>query len=91
VTSAPGGRTVSSVTIRGSFKGRVIAEATACTVGRVVILKKKRRGKDQKIDTNRTNSKEKWKIRIAEPSRRYYAKLRKTPSCTGDRSRTVIR
>jgi hypothetical protein len=91
VGGASGGRAASSVTIRRSFKGRVIAEATACTVDRVVILKKKRRGKDNKIDTDRTNSKGKWKIRIAAPSGRYYAKLKRTPNCTGDRSRTVIR
>jgi hypothetical protein len=91
VGGGTGARTPSKVTIRGSFKGRVLSDVTECTMDHKVVLKKKRPGKDKRVSANRTNPGGKWKIRIFRPSGRYYAKLKKNPRCTGDRSRTVRR
>jgi hypothetical protein len=91
VGGGTGGRTPSKVTIRGSFRGRVLSDVIACTVDRKVVLKKKRPGTDKRVSVDRTNSRGKWKIRIFRPNGRYYAKLKKNPRCTGDKSRTVRR
>jgi hypothetical protein len=86
-----GGRSTSSVTIRGSFRGRVLSESTACIAGRKVVLKRRRPGRDKNVAVDFTSSRGKWKQPIPHPAGRYYAKLKRTAQCTGDKSRTVRR
>jgi hypothetical protein len=84
-----GGRVQSQVTIRGSFKGQVVSEAARCEKQRKVFLKKKRPGKDRTVGTDRTNNAGNWNIHKSNPNGRYYAKIKRTARCTGDRSPTV--
>jgi hypothetical protein len=86
-----GGRVQSQVTIRGSFKGQVVSEAAKCEKHRRVLLKKKRPGKDKTVGSDRTNNAGNWRIRKANPNGRYYAKIKRTRRCTGDKSPTVTK
>jgi hypothetical protein len=86
-----GGRVQSQVTIRGSFKGQVVSEAAKCEKHRRVLLKKKRPGKDKTVGSDRTNNAGNWRIRKANPDGRYYAKIKRTRRCTGDKSPTVTK
>jgi hypothetical protein len=85
------GRVQSQVTIRGSFKGQVVSEAAKCEKRRRVLLKKKRPGKDKTVGSDRTNNAGNWRIRKANPNGRYYAKIKRTRRCTGDKSPTVTK
>jgi hypothetical protein len=86
-----GGRVQSQVTIRGSFKGQVVSEAARCEKNRRVVLKKKRPGKDRTVGSDITNRFGNWKIRKRNPNGRFYAQIRRTRRCTGDKSPTVVK
>lgn len=82
-------RAESSVTIRGSFKGQVISEATLCKRDRKVLLKKKRPGPNPTVGKDRTNNRGNWRINKQNPNGKYYAKINRNKNCKGDRSPTV--
>jgi hypothetical protein len=86
-----GGRVQSQVTIRGSFKGQVVSEAARCEKNRRVFLKKHRPGKNRTVGSDRTNNAGNWRIQKANPNGRYYAKIKRTRRCTGDKSPTVVK
>jgi hypothetical protein len=69
----------------------VISADAVCAAGRKVVLKKKRPGKDKRIGADQTNARSRWRLKGNRPNGRYYAKIRRTSRCPGDRSRTVGR
>lgn len=69
----------SSVTIRQTdvgFAGRVSSEVSRCAVGRIVVVKRRvPDGPDKTVGTASTNDRGRYRVRVADPMGRYYAKV----------------
>lgn len=82
-------RVSSSSTIRyanGTFKGRVRSAKPGCRRGRVVTVKRKKRGADTVIGSNKTNRRGVWKVRHPRAKGRYYAVVKRKRFASGDQT-----
>lgn len=59
---------------RNEFTGNVRSDEEACEAGRKVVLKRHKRGPDQKVDTTVTNDRGRWRIPVKRANGRYYAR-----------------
>jgi hypothetical protein len=83
---------------RPVFHGAAKASDARCKRGRLVTLKKKKAGKDEVVDEDKTNKAGKWKIRTRRARGKYYAKVAKKVfttsdgtviTCQADQSKTI--
>lgn len=93
-SSSAGSQAETTVTIRnngGDFFGRVRSDDTPrCTVGRTVVLLKKKPGRDAKIGTDTTGDDGRWNTGNSGQTRgRFYAKAKADPDCASDKSEVI--